>query len=152
MSRDPRTQLTALLASLMLLIHGGMTPTSAQESSDKELDQLKKQKEYAETRKAIAEAELAELKARFPEPKSTPLAGTTTINDGAVIESQMISYAAMARASNKMAEAIRNNRANMNVLAIFNQNEVNNLLGYRAARNQVEILKNNYCEILDHTK
>lgn len=134
--------------SFLVIMQANKTCVIAQEVTDEDLAKIEREKKYAEARKAIAEAEAAELKANFPAGKSTPLDGKTTVNDGAVIESQMIAYAAMAQAANKIANAIHGNDPSMDVLVIYSQGEVNNLLGYRAANNQVEILKNNYCEIL----
>ena len=54
------------------------TPTPTPKSE--EVLRLEEEKTQAELRKAIAEANKAELEAKFPKPTSTPLAGTTTLD------------------------------------------------------------------------
>ena len=124
------------------------TPLSEeQQELQRRRDLLNLQKEIAESEQAIAEAEKAKREAKFPSPSSSPLAGTTTINEGAVIEAQMVAYVSMARAANKIVSAIRAS-GTINNLAIFNEADVKLLLSYKVARNQLETLRLRYEELL----
>lgn len=120
------------------------TPTPTPSERETELTEenklLKLEKENAELKKAIRDT-------KFPDPTTSPLAGTTTINEGAVIETQMVAYVAMARAANKIVSAIRTSGP-INNLAIFNEADVKLLLSYKVARNQLETLRLRYEQLL----
>jgi hypothetical protein len=138
------------------------TPTPTPKSA--EVLRLEEEKAQADLRKGIAEANKAELEAQFPKPTSSPLEGKTTISDGAVIESQMISYVALARAANKLVSAINHNsdvmrkvkdengndvvKSNVGKLAIFNEDDVKLLLSYKTSMGQIKILRQSYCNLL----
>jgi hypothetical protein len=126
---------------------GASSPTPTPKSE--EVLRLEEEKTQAELRKAIAEANKAELEAKFPKPNSSPLAGTTTINDGAIIESQIVAYTALARAANKLVSSIRQNKKlTVAKLAIFNEDDVKLLLSYKTSRSQLEVLRQSYCQLL----
>lgn len=73
-------------------IPGSVSAQSATATPEsEEIIRLREQKTRAELEKDIAVAEKAKLEAQFPKPSTSPLAGETKINDGAVIESDMIS-------------------------------------------------------------
>ncbi|HEX7956519.1 MAG TPA: hypothetical protein VF508_06235 [Pyrinomonadaceae bacterium] len=132
------------------------TPTPTPESE--ETRRLREQKANAELRRDIAAAEKAELESKSPKPTTTPLAGTTTINEGAVIESEMISYLSMAYAANRIVERLTNldaaqapqspRRLPINSLAIYNKADVDLLLNYRAVNSQLDILRLEFCRRL----
>ena len=125
------------------------TPTPTPTPKSAEVIRLEEEKAQAELRKAIAEANKAELDANFPKPSGSPLEGKTTINDGAVIESQMIAYVSLARAANKLVNAIgKNSSLNVSRLAIFNEDDVKLLLSHKASMSQLDILRQSYCELL----
>jgi hypothetical protein len=109
-------------------------------------------KDNAELRKAIAEANKAETEAKFPKPSTTPLAGTTTVSDGAVIESQIVAYVSMAKAANSIITGINTHPVNIKNLAIYNERDVNLLLSYRVANNQVKVIQDSYCGLLAPTE
>lgn len=125
-------------------------PGPASPPKSPEVQRLEEEKAQAELRKAIAEANKAEIDAKFPKPSSTPLTGTTTINDGAVIESQMIAYVAMAKAANKIISAIGQKQMSTPIqnLAIYNERDVNLLLSYKVVTGQVDALTKQFCNIL----
>ncbi|HLL73822.1 MAG TPA: hypothetical protein VK421_00880 [Pyrinomonadaceae bacterium] len=104
-----------------------------------------------EADKMGTEARKAKLDAAFPAPSATALEGKTTV-EGAVIESQMVSYVSMARAANRIIEAINarfiQDRKTISSIAIYNERDVSLLLSYRTARSQVEITRKGYCDIL----
>ncbi len=143
------------------------TPTP---TPDAELDKAKRdaalsteKATQAENEKKIAEAQKAELEARFPKPSTSPLAGTTTV-EGAVIESQIISYIALKKVADNIVDAICETRdciksfthashASKNSscaprLAIYNERDVNLILSYRVARDQVKILGEEYARLM----
>ena len=146
-----------LLMGLALFVNQGLTRTQAQtptptpseeqQELEKRRDILNLQKEIAEDEKAIAEAEKAKREAKFPKPSTSPLAGTTTV-DGAVIESQMVAYASMARAANKMVTALKFHPATISNLAVFNENDVKLLLSYKVANQELLMLKAGYERLL----
>ncbi len=129
---------------------------------DAELERLKRETALsneraaqAENDKKIAEAQKAELEARFPKPSTSPLAGTTTISEGAVIESQIISYRSLRNAADKIVDNIREalitvKNTNRN-LAVFNERDVNLILSYRVADAQIAIIENGYKSLMKPT-
>lgn len=128
------------------------TPTPDEETLrlEREKAQATLRKEKAEADKAAAEARKAELEALFPKPTSSPLEGKTTV-EGAVIESQMVSYVSMARAANRIVDAINSRSSvkdSMKNLAIYNERDIGLLLSYKTARSQVEVTRQGYCTIL----
>lgn len=147
-------------ALLFLLFTAGAGPAAAQSESasptptpkSAEVLRLEEEKAQAVLRKEIAEANKAELAAKFPAPTSSPLAGTTTINDGAIIESQIVAYSALARAANRIVDAINISpgveKAQVDRLAIFNENDVALLLSHKTTKSQIEVLRQSYCLLL----
>ena len=138
------------------------TPTPTP-TPDVELERLQRQTKIsneraaqAENDKKIAEAKKAEFDARFPKPSTSPLAGTTTISDGAVIESQIVSYVALRGAADKIVDDIRKdlvfeNKDKQTInrnLAIFNERDVNLILSYRVADAQISIIEAGYRSLL----
>jgi len=127
----------------------GQTASPTPTPKSAEVVRLEEEKAQAELKKAIAEANKAELEAKFPKATSSPLAGTTTINDGAVIESQIVAYLALARAANKLVGSIDNNpNLKISRLAIFNEDDVKLLLSYKTSKSQLEVLRQSYCQLL----
>ncbi|HEX8632696.1 MAG TPA: hypothetical protein VF703_00940 [Pyrinomonadaceae bacterium] len=120
-------------------------PTATPESE--EIKKLRDDKTRAELERDIAVAEKARNDATSPKPSSAPLAGETKINDGAVIENEMISYLSMAYAANRIVERLRetDNLAIKN-LAIYNKADIDLLLNYKATRAQLAILKKEFCK------
>src|SRR5215216_4189318 len=123
-------------------------PAPSQPPKSPEVQRLEEEKTQAVLRQQIAEARKAELAARFPAPTSTPLAGTTTINDNAIIESHMMAYISMAKAGNRIVAAIKQKAPNMKDLAIYNERDVNLLLAYKVATGQVDALSTQFCKII----
>jgi len=161
------TRLKLLLLFFPLFIAGAAAAQTASPTptpKSEEVLRLEEEKAQAELRKAIAEANKAELEARFPKPTSSPLAGTTTVSDGAVIESQIITYVALARAANKLVGALNNNSSviwrdkaasgtvtepnKVSKLAIFNEDDVKLLLSHKTTLSQLEVLRKSYCALL----
>ena len=122
------------------------SPTPAEKSEEEK--RLEEEKRISQLKKEIAENKKAELAAQFPPPTSTPLAGQTTVNDGAVIESQMIAYFAMGKVADTVVSGITK-KVGKNNLAIFNSQDVNALLGYKITRNQIGIIRQGYCRFLN---
>ena len=146
---------TALLILLPLLTANIATvcaqdapasPTPTPKSA--EVLRLEEEKTQAELRKAVAEANKAELEARFPKPSTTPLSGTTTL-DGAVIESQMISYAQMSIAANQLVQRLKDSDRQIRTLVIYNDKDVNLILSYKVALNQLELIRTGYNDLLE---
>lgn len=124
---------------------GSPTPTPKSE----EVLKLEEEKAQAELRKAIAEANKAELEAKFPKPTTTPLAGTTTVNDNVLIEGQIVAYVSMAKAANKIVDAIKKRDLNVKKLVVFNEDDVKLLLGHKVSVSQLEVIQNGYCSLLN---
>lgn len=131
------------------------TPTPTPKSE--EVLRLEEEKAQAELRKAIAEANKAELEAKFPKPTTTPLAGTTTV-EGAVIESQIVSYAHMAAAANELVKQLKEKDAKLKeadaklgikTLAVYNERDVNLILSYKVALNQLKLMDSGYDQMLE---
>jgi len=140
---------------------------------DAELERLKRETAIstekatqADNAKKIAEAKKDELEARFPKPSTSPLAGTTTV-EGAVIESQIISYVALKQVANNMIDAVCKTADCSKVftnashatkppdcpprLAIYNERDVNLILSYMVARDQIKILDDEYAQLMRHS-
>jgi hypothetical protein len=124
---------------------------------DLEMERLKREADLsghkatrAENEKRIAEAQKAALEARFPKPSTSPLEGTTTV-EGAVIESQVISYKALKGVADQIVDAIKSRLQNNEKLAIYNERDVNLILSYRVAQAQVAIVQENYRELMAPT-
>ncbi len=124
------------------------TPTPSEEElklkEQKRLLDL--QKEIEINKQAIAEAQKAQLEAKFPKATTSPLTGETKINDSAVIESDMVSYLSMAYAANRLVTQLR--PLSPSNLAIHNATDINLLLNYNVTTNQLDIMKQNYCSVL----
>lgn len=122
------------------------TPTPSEEElklqQEKAILDLKKGIEA--DKQAIAEAQKAELEAKFPKPTTSPLSGETKIS-GALIESDMISYLSLAYTANRLVKQLR--PLSPSNVAIYNQADVNLLLNYKVTAGQVEIMKQNYCAL-----
>src|SRR5689334_2079583 len=166
--RPVSTWFLILIISLVLIFgfsfsHSAVSVTHAQDTAspspsgtpDLERDRLaraadlaKLKQDKAEADQKTAEARKAEFEAKFPKPSTSPLEGKTTV-EGAVIESQMISYVSLARAANRILEAIHNDVPSGGTLAIYNEQDVNSMLSYQVAKSQVnELIRNGYCDIL----
>jgi hypothetical protein len=147
---------TMLIVALLALTAGG-SAVRAQDSTEEseatkrakeEQAQADADKAKADARKAAAEAARAEFEAKFPKPTSSPLAGTTTINDAAIIESMMVSYISMAKAANKIVDTIGPKLSDATSLVIYNEKDANLRLSYKVANNQIDIIENRYCALL----
>jgi hypothetical protein len=123
-------------------------PMPAPAPKSAEVLKLEEEKAQAELRKAIAEANKATLEAQFPKPTTTPLAGTTTV-EGAVIESQMVSYERLAVAANKLVKQLKCVKPGIKTLIVYNEREVNLILSYRVALNQLELMKMGYGQLIE---
>jgi archaellum component FlaC len=122
------------------------TATATPESE--EIIRLRDQKTRAELEKDIAVAEKAKRDAEFPKPSTSPLSGETKINDGAVIESDMVSYVSMAYAANDLVKALKNSRTPIGRLAIYSKPDLDLLLNYNVTLNQIELVRQQYCKLL----
>jgi hypothetical protein len=128
------------------VVHG--QDSEAMTRAKEEQAQAEADKAKADARKAAADADRAEFEAKFPKPTSSPLAGTTTVNDAAIIESMMVSYISMAKAANKIVDTIRPKLADATSLVIYNEKDANLRLSYRVANNQIDIIQKRYCALL----
>lgn len=113
---------------------------------EKRRDLLKLQKEIADYEKGIAESEKAKRDAKFPKPDTKALEGKTEINDNAVIESQMVAYVSMAKAANKIIQAIKAN--GIENLAIYNERDLNLLTSYKVSTHKIQLIRDGYCSLL----
>lgn len=161
---DLLKHILTLTASALLTLTAGAgaaaaqsaTPTATTESE--EIRRLREEKARAELERDIAVAEKAEFDAKFPKPSTTPLAGETKVNEGAVIESEMVSYVSMAYAANRMVERFTNlegadpaapkRRLAITSLAIYNKADVDLLLNYKAVNSQLDVLRLEFCRQL----
>jgi len=145
-----------LLVTLFLLLSAGAPSVTAQtptpDPESEEIKRLKEEKTRAELKKDIVVAEKAEFDAKFPKPTTSPLAGETKINDGAVIESEMISYLSMAYAADRIVEKLRDKEVPVKNLAIYNRADIDLLLNYRATTAQLDILFQEFCNVIPDPK
>lgn len=141
------TRKLVLILLVIVLCHQVVrtqTPTPTPKSA--EVLRLEEEKVQAELRKAIAEANKAELDAKFPKPTSSPLAGTTTVNDNALIESQIVAYISLANAANKLVDAIKKNEdLKVGKIAVFSEDEIKLLLSHKVALSQLKVIRDGYC-------
>lgn len=149
------------------------TPTPTPTPISEELRRLRERNAILEEKKTAAVLEKDILEARFPKPTATPLEGKTTISDGAIIESQAMSYAALARAADVIAcqlnrlqgkeDSTCDNKttaplppqptptplsAPIKKLAIYEGDEINQLLGYGIAKDRSELMGNEYGRLI----
>src|SRR5690348_6674799 len=113
------------------------TPTPTPKSA--EVMALEEEKAQAELRKAIAEANKAELEAKFPKPTSSPLEGKTSV-EGDLIENQIMAYRTMAPAAIKLVQQLNKTNLRIKTLAIYNENDIKLILSYRVALNQLKLM------------
>lgn len=151
-SQVARVQLGALIASVLLVSSLGVaahaqTTTASPESE--EITRLREQKTRVELEKDIAVAEKAKRDAEFPKPSTSPLSGETKINEGAVIESDMVAYVSMAYAANDLVKALKNSRTPISRLAIYSKPDIDLLLNYNVTTNQIELVRQQYCKLLN---
>lgn len=174
MRRIPLTTITlslALFCGLLGTLHG--RPTSAQSGTtqstptptpeSEELRRLRDRNAIMEEKKKAILLENQIRDAQFPAPSTTPLKGETTISDGAVIESQSVSYAALARAADVMVSQFKSLPCTKNPtsqsapcappppitqLAIYDGNEINLLAGYGIAKERARLMGEEYKKIL----
>lgn len=126
------------------------TPSPTPDEEEKKLRRAKLRKEIAEADEAEAKARKGEMEATFPSPKTSPLEGKTTI-EGAVIESQMLSYVSLARAADRILESIKDNFTSNPNLAVYNERDINLMLSYKVANGQIAIIKQGYTKLLTPT-
>ena len=150
---DRRLHASRLVLVVLCLMSGpgesnsrAQTPTTTPKSS--EVLRLEEEKAQAELRKAIAEANKAELEARFPKPVTSPLEGKTTV-DGALIETQIVSYGELANAANKVAQQLKDTKLPIKTLAIYNESDIKLLLSYKVALNQLKLMKEGYLQLIE---
>ena len=122
------------------------TPTPTPKSAA--VLKLEEEKAQAELRKAIAEANKAELEAKFPKPTTSPLEGKTTV-DGTLIESQIVSYSEMANAADKVAQQLRDSKLTIKTLAIYNETDIKLILSYKVALNQLKLMREGYLQLIE---
>jgi hypothetical protein len=123
-------------------------PTPTPKSPD--VLRLEEEKAQAELRKAIAEANKAELEARFPKPSTTPPDGKTTV-EGELIEPRVVAYNNLAFAANQLVQQLKDASLGINTLVIYNERDVNLLLSYKVALNQLELMRQGYRQMLPDT-
>ena len=159
MNRSATPTVTRLLvAALSLLLSASaaavmaQTPSPTATPESEEIKRLREEKTRAELERDIAEAEKKEFDAKYPKPTTSPLAGETKINDGAVIESEMISYLSMAYAADRIVERLRENKVPIRNLAVYNRADIDLLLNYRATTAQLDILKDEFCKLIPEPK
>jgi hypothetical protein len=151
-SHVARTKLRALIASVLLVSSLGVaaeTQTATATPEGEEIIRLREQKTRAELEKDIAIAEKAKRDAEFPKPSTAPLSGETKINDGAVIESDMVSYFSMAYGADDLVKGLKNSGAPISRLAIYSKPDIDLLLNYNVTTNQIELVRRQYCKLLN---
>jgi hypothetical protein len=140
--------LTAAAPTKVFAQSPAATPTPTPKSA--EVLRLEEEKAQAELRKAIAEANKADLEARFPKPSTTPLDGKTTV-EGELIEPRVVAYNSLAFAANQLVQQLKDAKLGLNTLVIYNERDVNLLLSYKVALNQLELMRQGYRQMLPDT-
>jgi hypothetical protein len=144
------------LTASQMTVRGQSSPTPTPESE--QVIRLREQKTRAELERDIAVAEKAKLDASFPKPTTSPLTGETKINDGAVIESEMVTYLSMAYAANRIVEQLKDAKnadgscLAITNLAIYNKADIDLLLNYKATTAQLKILRQELCKLVPEAR
>jgi hypothetical protein len=107
-----------------------------------EVEVLTEKQKKAEAEQKIAEAKKAKFEAEFPKPSTTPLAGTTTVDAGVKIESEMLAYRAIETNADKVASEISD--SSIKSLAILDQKQIKLLQDYTATRVQLGLMIKGY--------
>ncbi|HEX8145587.1 MAG TPA: hypothetical protein VF591_00170 [Pyrinomonadaceae bacterium] len=140
--------LAAAVPTKVVAQNSAATPTPTPKSA--EVLRLEEEKAQAELRKAIAEANKTELEARFPKPSTTPLDGKTTV-EGELIEPRVVAYNSLGFAANQLVQQLKDAKLGIKTLVIYNERDVNLLLSYKVALNQLELMRQGYRQMLPDT-
>jgi hypothetical protein len=130
-----------LLLILVVSIQSNSFNIFAQETTDPELEELKKKKEIAEAKKAIAEARKAEIEAKFPIPDPDTLKGSTDVK-GDLIESRIQAYKANEIISDEIAKNTQNK--GITRLFVFNETDYEKILAYKRLIQQLDVINEEY--------
>lgn len=148
-----------LVFSFLIVLQSHSINVSAQDVTDEDVEQIKKQKDIAEAKKAIAEAKKAEMDALFPKPDADSLVGSTSVK-GEFIENRILGYCAMKTAAEEIAERInptpsstptpkrRSSLTQGSTLVVYNTDDVKMLSRYTLMMNRLKILENGYSGII----
>jgi hypothetical protein len=122
------------------------TPAAAPSPESEELRRLRErnaileeQKKIAVNEKDIDAANKARLESQFPKPTATPLAGTTTVDAGVKIESEMAAYASMSKAADLISKELKG-KVTIKSLAVYNNRDIKTLLGYTVVDTQIDLM------------
>jgi hypothetical protein len=144
--------IVALIFSFILFV--APVAVSGQDEGDEakseELKRLEALKAEAQAREAIAKAKKAELDARFPQSSSSPLEGKTTVPDK-LIEEHIGGYMSVGEAADEIARVIKT-RTNLDVIAIYNESDMQLLLVYDAATRRITTYRSRFNSVTQNQK
>lgn len=131
----------SLIFTFLFILSGTLLPLFAQEITEEDVKRSKLEKEYAENQKAIAEAQKAELAAKFPAPDVDALKTTTTA-EGNLIEARIQAYKAM----NVITEQIAANAQTMGItqLYILRDDDYAKIVAYKKLIQRLDIINAEY--------
>jgi hypothetical protein len=152
-----RNQIVFFTVSLTILLTFGMahstlaqTPTPTPTPSEEE-QRLQKEKALLDLKKGIEEDKKA-IRDAQPQASATPLAGDTTLTEGVRLETEIVSYKAMAEAAKIISAEIQSNVSGATAIAIYDGQTINDWRFYQALlpgfKGYVQDLKDRYLNAL----
>lgn len=125
----------------------GQTPTP---TPSEEEQQLQKEKALLDLKKAIEEDKKA-IRDAQPKGSATPLSGDTTLTEGVRLETEIVSYKAMAEAAKLIAAEIKSKRGSAQNIAIYDAQVIKDWRFYQAQfpafKGYVEDLRHRYIDL-----
>ena len=122
------------------------TPTPSEEEQ-----RLQKEKALLDLKKGIEEDKKA-IRDAQPQASATPLAGDTTLTEGVRLETEIVSYKAMAEAAKIISAEIHSNVSGATAIAIYDGQTINDWRFYQALfpgfKGYVQDLKDRYLNAL----
>jgi hypothetical protein len=109
---------------------------------------LEQQKNAAQHEGDIAKAEKEGFEARFPKPSATPLEGKTDVDAGVKIESEIVAYAAISQAADRVVADIKAKNLTLGSVLIHNDRDMKALIGYSSVMEQSKMLGKEYERLL----
>jgi len=139
-----------LLLLLNSVVHAQTTSPSPSEQEQRLLEEkrlLELQRDIELAKKAIRDAQ-----PKTPEPSATPLAGTTTLDEGVKFETTMVAYKAMSQIANQIGIEIKRSVRSANNFAIYDPQVVERWRLHQALfpafKGQTEDIRNQYVTLL----
>lgn len=117
-----RNRIVSFTVSLAVLLmfsraHSALAQTPTPTPSEEE-QRLQREKALLDLKKGIEEDKKA-IRDAQPQVSATPLAGDTTLTEGVRLETEIVSYKAMAEAAKIISAEIKNDASGATAIAIY---------------------------------